>query len=173
MQKLYWLFCGIIVTSMTKITILPPNPLGGVKGQMYKFRNNSVNCQYAAAWKQIFCPQTPTLPLTLGLGSKGQNLTSSEHCDVAYQIKELHKCSNMLADIYPQTTPLPPNPGEGISRCHGWIVLDWNERLSSHFEIYPVSQKVSEYYMIRKYPNHILQTHPRHRVEKSHIHLKH
>ena len=98
---------------MTKITILPPSPLGGVKGQIYKFRNSSVNCQYAAAWKQIFCPQTPTLPLTLGLGSKGQNLTSSEHCDVAYQIKELHKCSNMLANIYPQTTPSPPTLGKG------------------------------------------------------------
>ena len=34
--------------SITEIKILPhfPDPLGGVKGQIFKFRNNSVSSQY-------------------------------------------------------------------------------------------------------------------------------
>ena len=36
---------------MTVITILlQPNPLGGVKGQIFKFCNNSVSCQYLFYW---------------------------------------------------------------------------------------------------------------------------
>ena len=35
----------------------------------------------------------------LGVGSKGQNLTFSEHGHVAYHIKENHECSNMVANI--------------------------------------------------------------------------
>ena len=37
-------------------------------------------------------------PLTLGLGSKGQNSTLSENGHVAYQIKGNHECSNMVAN---------------------------------------------------------------------------
>ena len=36
------------------------------------------------------CPQTPT-PLTLVMGSIGQNLTCLEHGHVAYQIKGNHE----------------------------------------------------------------------------------
>ena len=61
-------------------------------------------------------PIPSPLTLTLGMGSMGQNSTFSEHGHVAYQIKENHECSNMVA---PQT-PLPPthpitpcpNPGD-------------------------------------------------------------
>ena len=41
---------------------------------------------------------TPT-PLTMG--SKAQNSTFSEHGHVAYQIKDNHECSNMVANILP------------------------------------------------------------------------
>ena len=34
-------------------------------------------------------------------GSKGINLTFSEHDHAAYQIIENHKCSNMVANILP------------------------------------------------------------------------
>ena len=35
--------------------------------------------------------QTPTHPLTVGFGSKGQNLTYAEHGHVAYQIKHAYQ----------------------------------------------------------------------------------
>ena len=73
----------------------------------------------------------------------------------------------MVVNISPQTPP-PSGPGDWVSRCQGWIVPDWNGRFSLHVEINPVLQKVSEYYMIRKYPNHILQTNPRHCEEEPH-----
>ena len=38
-------------------------------------------------------------------GSKVRNLTISEHGHVAYQIKENHECSTMLAYILPAATP--------------------------------------------------------------------
>ena len=47
-----------------------------------------------------------------GWGSLAQNLTFSEYGHVAYQIKENHKCSNMVANIL-QT---PPDPGDGVIR---------------------------------------------------------
>ena len=40
-------------------------------------------------------------PTPLTIGSKGQNSTFSEHGHVVYQIKDNHKCSNMLANILP------------------------------------------------------------------------
>ena len=49
-------------------------------------------------------------PLTLGVRSKGQNSTFSEHCHAAYQIKWNHKCSNIVGNILP-ADPLPPNLG--------------------------------------------------------------
>ena len=38
----------------------------------------------------------------------GQNLTFSEHGNVAYEIKENHKCSNKVANILPADLPPPP-----------------------------------------------------------------
>ena len=46
--------------------------------------------------------------LTLGVGSVGQNSTFSEHGHVAYQNKENHKCSNMVATILPTDSLHPP-----------------------------------------------------------------
>ena len=45
--------------------------------------------------------------------SVGQNKTFSEHGVVAYQIKENHECSNMVANILPTDTP---DPGDGVNR---------------------------------------------------------
>ena len=39
----------------------------------------------------------------LGVGSKGQTLTFSEHGHVAYQMKGNDECSSMVANICPQT----------------------------------------------------------------------
>ena len=44
-------------------------------------------------------------PLTLGVGSKGQHSTFSEHGLVAYQIKGNEECSNMQAHIMSLHTP--------------------------------------------------------------------
>ena len=54
----------------------------------------------AATLHQVFCLQT------LGMGSIGQNsFFFSEHGHVAYQIKENHECTNMVANIFPADPP--------------------------------------------------------------------
>ena len=57
----------------------------------------------------------PPPPPALGMGSVGQNLTFSENSHVAYQIKENHECSNMVANILPSDLPLPPTLGMEVS----------------------------------------------------------
>ena len=52
-------------------------------------------------------PYSPPSPI-LGKGSVGQNSTFSEHGNVAYEIKENHKCSNKVANILPADLPPPP-----------------------------------------------------------------
>ena len=47
----------------------------------------------------IFDGRPLSVPRDLGVGSKVQNSTFSEHGHVAYQIKENHKCSNMVTNI--------------------------------------------------------------------------
>ena len=49
-------------------------------------------------------------PQTLGMGSIGQSSTFSEYGHGAYQIKENHKCSNMVANILPEDHPPPTLP---------------------------------------------------------------
>ena len=49
-------------------------------------------------------PTPPPYPVTWG---RGQNSTFSEHGLVSYQIKEYHKCSNMVANIL-SAYPLRP-----------------------------------------------------------------
>ena len=100
----------------------------GVKGQIFKFCNNSVSCQYFYgnfACRQGYnkyetnctCFAIEGLCLTpcvdLGVGSEGQNSTFSEHGHVAYQIKENHKCSNMVANILPRDAPHALTMGMG------------------------------------------------------------
>ena len=58
--------------------------------------------------KYFACRPPPSL--TLGLGSKGQSSTLSEHGHVAYQIKRNHECSNMVANILLADAPSPPPP---------------------------------------------------------------
>ena len=48
--------------------------------------------------------------LILGIGSKDQTSTFSEHDHVAYQIKGIQVSSNMVANILPGAIP-PPDPG--------------------------------------------------------------
>ena len=61
--------------------------------------------------KHVFCLHTPSPrsppPLTLGMGSVGQNTAFSEHGHVAYQIKENYNCSNMVPNILTAATPPP------------------------------------------------------------------
>ena len=58
--------------------------------------------------------------------------TLSEHGNVTYQIKEYHKCSNMVANIL-LADPLTPHPGDGVSRSkltfleHGHVAYPYNE----------------------------------------------
>ena len=47
----------------------------------------------------------PTHPKTMG--SKGQNSTFSQHGHVAYQIKDNHECSKVVANILPEDPPTP------------------------------------------------------------------
>ena len=49
-----------------------------------------------------------TPPHDLGVGSKVQNLTSSEHGHVAYQSKGIDECINMQAHILSLYTSLTP-----------------------------------------------------------------
>ena len=48
---------------------------------------------------------------TKGVGSKGHTSTFLEHNQVAYQFKENHKCSNMVANILPAHPPPPLGMG--------------------------------------------------------------
>ena len=57
---------------------------------------------------KYFAPRPPYTfnpPLTLGMGSIGQNSTFSERGHVAYEIKKNHECNNMLANILPIDPP--------------------------------------------------------------------
>ena len=50
--------------------------------------------------------------LILAIGSKDRTSHFSEHDHVAYQIKGIQVCSNMVANILPVAIP-PPDPGVG------------------------------------------------------------
>ena len=60
----------------------------------------------AAAWWQIVYSQNPLPPPALDMESIGQNSSSSENGHFAYQNKENHECTNMLANSLPADTPL-------------------------------------------------------------------
>ena len=63
---------------------------------------------------QYFTHRTPSPP-TLGVGSKGQNFTFSEHGHVAYQIKGDHECSNMQANSMSLHQPSTPGMGSKVN----------------------------------------------------------
>ena len=94
---------------------------------------------------KYFVPRTPSL--TLGVGSKGQNITCSEHGYVAYQIKGNHECSNMVANILPHDPiPLIPDPGYEVKKSnssfseHGDVAyqIKWNHGCSNMINILPI-----------------------------------
>ena len=72
----------------------------------------------AAAWKQIFCPQT------MGVGSKGQFF--SEHGHVAYQIKGNHECSNTVANILSADPPPPHQTLEYVQNVKIQLFGTWS-----------------------------------------------
>ena len=49
----------------------------------------------------------PLPPLTLGIGSTGQNSTFLEYGHVAFQIKGNHECSNIVEHILTADPPAP------------------------------------------------------------------
>ena len=70
----------------------------------------------------------------LGGKSKAQNSSFSENGHVAYQIKEDHEYSSMVANIFP-ADPYPPDPGVGINRSeHGHAVyqIKGNQEMQQH-----------------------------------------
>ena len=106
-----------------------PDPLAGVKGQIFKFCNNSVSCQYFLPKFRMqtevqYCRyktyQTGLLFEGPGYGSLGrlkgsgrvQSSTLSEYGHVAYQIKAIEACINLVANILPKD-PLPRSWGWG------------------------------------------------------------
>ena len=55
-------------------------------------------------------------PSTHGVGSKGQTISFSESCHVAYQIKADDAGSNMVTKILPTDTP--STQGVGVKRSN-------------------------------------------------------
>ena len=53
------------------------------------------------------------------MGSKDQDSTFSEHGHAAYQSKENHECSNVVANIL----PADPHPDPGVSRSKFMVML--------------------------------------------------
>ena len=104
-----------------KPTVIPPtNPQPTLQsptlgwGQMSKFNffstwsccmSNKMELNELSNMVANILPADPTP--TLGVASIGQNLTNSEHRQVAFQIKSNHECSNMVANIL-HADPLPP-----------------------------------------------------------------
>ena len=92
----------------------------------------------AATCSQIFCLQTHNTPLTLGLGSKGQYSTFSEHGHVAYQIKGNHKCANIVHSKYFARRHTPPSPWVGGQKstfsehCHVAYQTKGNHEMQQH-----------------------------------------
>ena len=91
----------------------PPTPTAGViKVKIFFFRtmscciSNLRESRMQQHGSKYFAHRSPT-PLTLVLGLKGQNSTFSEHSHVAFQIKWIRKCSNIVANILLTDTPTP------------------------------------------------------------------
>ena len=68
-------------------------------------------------------PPLPTTP-TPSMGSVGKkSVFFSVHGHVTYQIKENHKCSNMVANILPADTL---DPGDGVNRSKFNFFRTWS-----------------------------------------------
>ena len=108
----------------------------------------------AATRYQIFGLQTPTPRSTSAYpenGSIGQNSTFSEHGHGVYQIKENHKCSNMVSNIlpaYPSLTLGMGSIGQNSTFLeHGHVAYQskWNQE---------IQQYGSKYFARRPPPTH-------------------
>ena len=114
-------------------TYTPPHTGGGVKRSKLKFFQNMVlllikkGIMNAATWKKIFL-QSDRLPPDLWVLSKVK-IQIFQNTD-AYKIKKNHQCSNMVANIFPQTPPPPPPPpdpwGQKVKNnlFHNMVMLD-------------------------------------------------
>ena len=93
----------------------PPPTLGmGSVGHNSTFQNKVMLC-IKLKWitnPATWLPADP-LPPPLTLKSVGQNFTFLAHGFVAYQIKDNHECSNMVANMLPTD---PQDPWDGVSR---------------------------------------------------------
>ena len=100
----------------------PPPTLGyGVKKSKFKY----------------FACRRPS-PLTLGLGSKGQNSTLSEHNHVAYQIKGIMNAATWYQIFCPQTPPLPSLGMGYVGQILLFqnMVIKWNLKMQQHSSKY-------------------------------------
>ena len=86
------------------------------------------------------------------MGSKGQNSNFSEHGQVAYQIKDNYKSSNMVANFLPADRSTTPTLGMGslgqnsTFSEHGHVAyqIKQNKECSNMVEFFSIS-KLSEY----------------------------
>ena len=77
------------------------------------------------------------------MGSAGQTSTFSEHGHVAYQIKQNHECSNMVANILPTDTPTLGMGSVGKNSTfseHGHVAyqIEGNQEMKQHGSKYYV-----------------------------------
>ena len=84
-------------------------------------------------------PAEPSSPPSPDPGVKRSNSTFPEHGQIAYQIKQNHKCGNVVAYILPANPLLPPpDPGGGVKmskltfskHAHVAYQLKWNHKCS-------------------------------------------
>ena len=80
--------------------------------------------------KHDFRSKACVLPLWVNLvvGVKRSKFNFSEHGHVAYQIKENHECSNIVANILPADPPPPPypDPGDVVNRSKFNFFRTWS-----------------------------------------------
>ena len=91
----------------------------------------------------IFLAGTP--PPTLRMGSMGQKSTFSEQSHVAYQIKEYHECSNMVANILPAdilTLRMGSIAQNSIFSEHGHVTYQIKENHKCSNMVVKICQKI-------------------------------
>ena len=109
------------------------------------------------------------------MGSKGQNLTFSEHGHVAYQIKENDECSNMQSHILFLHTTLTPGMGSKVKPFFLKVVKlyskrEWNvEHHASTYSILTHTVKCSNYFFLNIVMLHIKLKGMEHRAPCKHI----
>ena len=108
--------CGILIESFNETNFfIPPPPPSRKKSERHSFG------------------------VVLGMGLVGQNSTFSEHGHVAYQIKQNHECSNMVANILSADPPRQSRCSNMVanilptdSRPWGWMESGQNSTYCGH-----------------------------------------